>query len=154
MQPSTGTPAPAVTHSAIIATVAVVLAACASPPPPKRAPPPPPEPRSCGVEVSRHGEGYDAAARACIWQAHKEREFARFTTTRYTIEGDPITYTITVTQSGIDVVVDSKDRLGQSGLFKHTCRNVEQIMQDGNTGRFGFSLSGCTGAGTDRLAVP
>jgi len=151
MDSPTGTLAAAVVRFSLLAAF---LAACSSPPPPKPKPPSPPEPRSCGAEVVRRGEGYDGGARACIWNAYKTREHARFTTTRYTIEGDPISYTITITPTGFEVVVDSKDRLGQRGVFKHTCRTFERIVQEENAERFGFALSGCTGAGADRLAVP
>jgi hypothetical protein len=151
MHPSTGTLAPAVIRSVVLIAL---IAACSPSPEPKGPPAPPPGPRSCGTETLRLDSGYDAAARGCIWDAYKAHDPAQFTTTRYTIEGDPITYTITITRLGIDVVVNSKDRLGQHGVFKHSCRNFERIMQEERKDRFGFALSGCTGGGTDRLAVP
>ncbi|MCC6557627.1 MAG: hypothetical protein IT372_32135 [Polyangiaceae bacterium] len=143
------------THAVACSAVAVILlAACSEPPPAKYKPPAPPGPRSCGEEIAKKVDDYNAMGRSCIWEAYKARDPAQFTTTRYTIEGDPITYTITVTRKGVDVVVDSKDRLGQQGVFRHTCRTFEQIFQDGNKGRFGFALTGCTGGGAQRVAVP
>lgn len=137
--------------------VALLALVWCAPPEEPDAPSGPPGPRSCGVEVVRLGQGYDAAARACFWEAYKARDPAQLTTTWHTIEGDPVTYTLTITRAGVEVVVDSKDRFGQQGVHTHTCRNLEQIMQDpkmGQKDRFGFALSGCTGGGADRLGVP
>ncbi|MGK3999041.1 hypothetical protein [Sorangium sp. So ce1024] len=110
--------------------------------------------KQCGTEVVRRGEGYNGAARECIWQAYKNREPSEFKTTRYTIEGDPVTYHLEVTATGVIVVVDSKDRYALQGVFRHSCRNLERIMQEGTEDRFGFALSACSGGGAERLAVP
>jgi hypothetical protein len=132
----------------------LLLAACSGAPDKKPSAPQTPALKPCGVEVNKRNTGYDAAARECIWQSYKSREPAEFTTTRYTIEGDPITYRIEIAPLGVVVVVDSRDRYGHKGVFRHTCRNFERIMQDGSKERFGFALSGCSGSGTERLAVP
>lgn len=139
-----------------IAALALLLLACScgSAPEKVQSAPPAPPLKQCGTEVVKRGEGYNAAARECIWQAYKDREPAEFTTTRYTIEGDPITYHVEVTLTGVVVVVDSKDRYALRGVFRHACRNFERIMQEGTDDRFGFALSGCSGGGAERFAVP
>lgn len=139
---------------AVLALLAPLAVGCSSSPEKKQNAPSTPPLKPCGAEVITRGEGYNAGARECIWQAYRTREPAQFTTTRYTIEGDPITYRIEVTLRDIVVVVDSKDRYGLKGVFRHTCRNFERIMVDGSDGRFGFALSGCSGGGAQRLAVP
>jgi hypothetical protein len=132
----------------------LLAAGCSSPPPRLERKKPALELKPCGTEVSRHGQGYNTEGRNCIWQAYLDREPAVFTTTLHTIEGDPIVYKVQVTPRGVNVTVDSKDRFGQQGVFTHTCRAFERIKQEDRPDRFGFALSGCTGGGTDRLAVP
>jgi hypothetical protein len=134
--------------------LAVLVAGCSGAPEKKQIAEPEPALKPCGSEIIQRGGGYDAAARECIWQSYKARELAQFTTTRFTIEGDPISYRIEVTPPGVVVVVDSKDRFGLKGVFRHTCRAFERIAQEDRPDRFGFALSGCAGGGADRLAVP
>ncbi|WP_437287093.1 hypothetical protein [Sorangium sp. So ce406] len=133
--------------------LSVLAAACSSPPKVQSGPATPPL-KQCGTEVVRRGDGYNGAARECIWQAYRNREPSEFTTTRYTIEGDPVTYHLEVTATGVVVVVDSKDRYAMQGVFRHACRNLERITQEGTEDRFGFALSACSGGGAERLAVP
>lgn len=144
----------AVIVSFFLAPSAAGLAGCSPPPPRLQRAKPKLELKPCGNEVSRHGSGYDAKARECIWQAYSAHEPAEFSTTRYTIEGDPISYRIQITPEGVVVTVDSKDRFGQQGVFTHTCQALERIKQEEQPDRFGFALSGCTGGGADRLGVP
>ncbi|HSN97162.1 MAG TPA: hypothetical protein VLS89_02655 [Candidatus Nanopelagicales bacterium] len=135
--------------------VAASLAlACSSPPPPLRRSPPKLELKPCGTEELRHGEGYNAAARECLWQAYQDRQPAEFTTTLYTIEGDPISYRVQLTPKAYIVTVDSKDRYGTQGVMTHKCETFERIRQDERPDRFGFALSRCTGGGSDRVGVP
>lgn len=50
--------------------------------PPSQAPVPRSEPvvfQQCGHEANRHGEGYDPAARSCLWQAVNDGKAAEFT---------------------------------------------------------------------------
>ncbi|WP_437733049.1 hypothetical protein [Sorangium sp. So ce1335] len=138
---------------AALAFTVLAAAACSSPPKVQSGPATPPL-KQCGTEVVRRGDGYNGAARECIWQAYRDREPSEFTTTRYTIEGDPVTYHLEVTATGVVVVVDSKDRYAMQGVFRHSCRNLERIMQEGSEDRFGFALSACSGGGAERLAVP
>ncbi|XXX75884.1 hypothetical protein WMF30_50360 [Sorangium sp. So ce134] len=134
--------------------LSLLATSCSSAPEKLQSGPATPPPKQCGTEVVKHGNGYNGAARECIWQAYKNRDPSEFTTTRYTIEGDPVTYRLEVTLTGVEVVVDSKDRYALKGVFRHTCRNLERIMQEGSEDRFGFALSACSGGGAERLAVP
>ncbi|XXT18620.1 hypothetical protein WME94_51175 [Sorangium sp. So ce429] len=138
------------------AALALLLLAssCSSAPEKVQSGPATPPLKQCGTEVVRHGEGYNGAARECIWQAYRNREPSEFTTTRYTIEGDPVTYRLEVTVTGVVVVMDSKDRYALRGVFRHSCRNLERIAQEGTEDRFGFALSACSGGGAERFAVP
>jgi hypothetical protein len=49
-------------------------------------------------------------------------------TVRYTVEGDPITYQAKITLPGkrIELSIDSKDRFGPHGQFRHVCEGVER----------------------------
>ncbi|WP_438016534.1 hypothetical protein WMF18_37910 [Sorangium sp. So ce315] len=134
--------------------LAALAASCSSAPDKGPSGPATPPLKQCGTEVVRRGDGYNGAARECIWQAYKNREPSEFKTTRYTIEGDPVSYHLEVTATGVVVVVDSKDRYALQGVFRHSCRNLERIMQEGTDDRFGFALSACSGGGAERLAVP
>ncbi|AKT35974.1 hypothetical protein [Chondromyces crocatus] len=126
---------------------------CSSGPRSLRRTPPKVELRPCGNEKVEHGEGYDAKARDCIWKAYVDRELAEFKTTHFTIEGDPISYKIQINPN-VTVTVDNQDRYGQKGVSNHTCQAMERIRQEKQPERFGFALSGCTGGGMARLAVP
>ncbi|WP_437656886.1 hypothetical protein [Sorangium sp. So ce1182] len=139
-----------------LAALALLLLAtsCSSAPEKVQSGPETPPLKQCGTEVVRRGDGYNSAARECIWQAYRAREPSEFTTTRYTIEGDPVTYRLEVTVTGVVVVVDSKDRYALRGVFRHSCRNLERIAQEGAEDRFGFALSACSGGGAERFAVP
>ncbi|WP_434043829.1 MULTISPECIES: hypothetical protein [Sorangium] len=141
-------------RSLAVLALALLAASCSSAADKVQSGPATPPLKQCGTEVVRHGDGYNGAARECIWQAYRNREPSEFKTTRYTIEGDPVTYHLEVTATGVVVVVDSKDRYAMQGVFRHACRNLERIMQEGTEDRFGFALSACSGGGAERLAVP
>ncbi|KYF64386.1 DUF4362 domain-containing protein [Sorangium cellulosum] len=141
-------------RSLAVLALALLAASCSSAADKVQSGPATPPLKQCGTEVVRHGDGYNGAARECIWQAYRNREPSEFKTTRYTIEGDPVSYHLEVTATGVVVVVDSKDRYAMQGVFRHACRNLERIMQEGTEDRFGFALSACSGGGAERLAVP
>ncbi len=136
-----GTVTPAATITAVIATRTVP------------SPTPASELRQCGVEVmvtSKPFEGKDAVARDCLWQAYQAGQPARFTTTAITVEGDPITFDITlVGPRWITVTVTSADTFGMRGVFPHRCGMMErQPAQSGVAGDpAGFRLSDCDHAG-------
>ncbi|EYF02355.1 Hypothetical protein CAP_7284 [Chondromyces apiculatus DSM 436] len=137
---------------AVLASALVTLG-CASESQALRRSAPKLELKPCGKEKVVHGEGYDAAARECIWKAYLARDAAEFTTTHVTIEGDPIAYTIQI-KPDVVVTVDNQDRYGQKGVSTHTCQAMERIRQEKQPERFGFALTGCVGGGMTRLAVP
>jgi len=109
--------------------------------------------RQCGVEVmvtSKPFEGKDAVARDCLWQAYQAGQPARFTTTALTVEGDPITFDVTVVGPGwITIIVNSADKFGAQGTFHHRCGTMERqpapskVVSD----PAGFRLSNCDDAG-------
>lgn len=114
--------------------------------------------QQCGKEINRHGEGYDSKARDCLWHAVSDGKPVEFTTTSYTTEGDPITYTVQalVANHGpgprFTVLVDSKDKFGTQGVFVYTCKGIERVSYQhapslDSPQRYGFKLSDCTGTG-------
>lgn len=127
--------------------------------PPSQAPVPRSEPvvfQQCGHEANRHGEGYDPAARSCLWQAVNDGKAAEFTTMIYTTEGDPITYTIQALAPGhgpgprFAVLVDSKDKFGKQGQFQYACTSLKQVAYQQAPQRYGFALAGCTGTDDEK----
>jgi len=123
-----------------IASLSLLTLACTpSPPPPANAGEALP---SCGRERNVHGEGYDAAARDCLWKAYQTTSPAELVITHYTVEGDPITFTIRMrAPSNIEVTEDSKDNWGWKGIRTTTCTSLEKIEHD--PGRYKFKLGGC-----------
>ncbi len=136
-----GTATPAVTIPAGIAT--------------RTAPSPTPAfgVQQCGTEIRTRmwpGEGRDATARDCLWQAYQAGQPAQFTTTAITVEGDPITFAVTVVGPGwITIIVNSADKFGVQGTFQHRCGLMErQPAQSGvASDPAGFRLSNCDDAG-------
>lgn len=107
---------------------------------------------SCGKEVNVHGQGYDAAARECLWNAYQANKPAELVLTVHTIEGDPITFALSVRSSSvIDVVRDSKDRFGSPGVTRFTCTSMQRKQTD--QGRTFFVLAGCNN-GNPELTIP
>ncbi len=107
---------------------------------------------TCGRETNVHGSGFDARARACLWDAWQNQSPAGLVITMHTVEGDPITYTLRV-RSGpvVDVVEDNRDRFGSRGVFRSTCKTLEKRAGTGE--RFGFVLRGCEGHAAE-IAIP
>ena len=107
---------------------------------------------SCGREVQTHGQGYDEAARTCLWDAYRAGRPAELVMTRHTIEGDPITLTLRVrSNASIEVLVDNRDRFGMRGLRSSVCKVLERSPTD--NGRSGFILRSCEGS-DEKLDVP
>jgi hypothetical protein len=99
---------------------------------------------SCGKEENVHGQGHNAAARACFWEAYQTNKPAELVLTVYTIEGDPITHALLMrSSSSIEVVRDSKDRFGSPGITRFTCTSLQRKQNDRGTTL--FSLTGCSG---------
>jgi len=111
---------------------------------------------NCGEEQQGHGSGYDPAARECLWQAYTAGEGAVFTTTRPTIEGDPIVWHIDVIATDrIDVTADNTaDRfaaLEARGVTTVTCTSMA-ITDDGSND-FAFEVRGCDGEAGSTLVI-
>lgn len=113
-----------------------------------------PQYQQCGKETNRHGEGYDSKARDCLWQAVTDGKPVKFTTTSYTTEGDPITYSIQALAPShgpghrFTVLVDSRDKFGKQGQFNYACKGIQRVEQKYAAGqRYSFRLSECTGTG-------
>ncbi|MDP9375917.1 MAG: hypothetical protein M3Q65_26400 [Chloroflexota bacterium] len=134
------------------ASLTFVVLVVAEVPPVRQTPPPPPGLRQCGSEgrVNYRGEGRDTAARECLWQAYAAGEPARFTTTRTTVEGHPITFDVRVLAPGrIEVIIDAADR---GKIFRHTCTIMERHVDPypppaAPPNSAGFQLGGCDDAG-------
>lgn len=99
---------------------------------------------SCGHEKQVHGQGINDSARDCLWDAYQAGREAGLALTRYTVEGDPITYTLHVhSKTSIDVVEDNQDHFGSAGVRRSTCSGLERLADvDGHRG---FKLQGCQG---------
>jgi len=136
-----GTATPAATITAVIATRTMP------------SPTPASELRQCGKEVmvtSKPFEGKDAVARDCLWQAYQAGQPAQFTTTAITVEGDPITFHVTVLGPGwLTVMVNSADRFGAQGSFLHRCGMMERQPAQSKVASdpAGFRLGDCDDAG-------
>lgn len=110
------------------------------------------KPPSCGREKQTHGEGYDEAARTCLWDAYRAGRPAELELTRHTIEGDPITWTLRVRSgSSIEVTEDNRDRFGVHGVRTASCTVLERSPSA--NGRSGFIVRGCGGS-TETIEVP
>ncbi|HXG36495.1 MAG TPA: hypothetical protein VNL15_05975 [Dehalococcoidia bacterium] len=144
---------------ALIAIAVVAIAACGGQSAPKQTGSPTPvTPREavrCGHETNVHGTGYDAEARACLWEAVSGGQPVAFTTTIYTIEGDPVTYSVEGraaddTSPRFSVRVDSQDRFGVQGKFTYRCSDMQRVQRPmAPELRYSFVLRGCTGEQKD-----
>ncbi len=107
---------------------------------------------SCGHEVQTHGQGYDEAARTCLWDAYRAGRPAALVMTRHTIEGDPITLTLRVrSNTSIEVLEDNRDRFGARGLRSSVCKVLERSQT--TNGRSGFVLRTCEGS-DEKIDIP
>lgn len=100
---------------------------------------------SCGHEKQVHGQGINDSGRDCLWDAYQAGREASLALTLYTVEGDPITYTLhVVSKTSIDVVEDNRDHWGSPGVRRSTCSSLERLAEE--NGHRGFKLLGCEGA--------
>jgi hypothetical protein len=105
----------------------------------------PPAPiRPCGHEVSPHGQSPYPGARECLWSAYEQGQQAMFATTHYTVEGDPITWTVQLKRPDrIAVSVDTtRDHFGDQKVTDLTCTKLERLVEGE---RITLKLSGCSG---------
>jgi len=107
---------------------------------------------SCGREVQVHGQGYDEAARTCLWDAYRAGRAAELVMIRHTIEGDPISLTLRVrSNTSIEVVEDNRDRFGSRGLRSSVCKELERTAAVNE--RSGFVIRRCEGS-DEKIDVP
>tara|TARA_Y100000310_G_C20657702_1_gene802867 strand:+ start:1329 stop:1757 length:429 start_codon:yes stop_codon:yes gene_type:complete len=100
----------------------------------------------CGVEQAEPGQyvAYNVEVRDCFYNAYLSCEPAKIKTIKTTIEGDPITQTLTILgQEGekckIKNDIDSQDNFGLKGQFENICYSLEK--EDAENPR--FILSDC-----------
>lgn len=105
----------------------------------------------CGATDERFGS-FDSAARECVWNAYTNGEAVHWALRAYTIEGDPVPYTLAFDpRYGLVVTRDtSADRFGGVGnqrVFTYRCRTMTKSPQREDIARYSFLLTNCTGDG-------
>lgn len=111
---------------------------------------------NCGEEQQGHGTGYDRAARECLWQAYQAGGGAVFTTTRPTVEGDPIVWHINLISADvIEVTIDNTaDKFAAAEDRKVTTVTCSAMaITDDGQNDFAFEFSGCEGELSDAIVV-
>ena len=106
-----------------------------------------PFPEPCPDEAYGSGEGYNAAARDCLWKAFSEGQAASFMTTRITPQRDPIVTRVTVRPGGrVEIFYDSSlDTFSNTkGKNTLTCTTFRRSVDPGN-GRIRFLADTCRG---------
>jgi hypothetical protein len=97
----------------------------------------PPGQLNCGV-----GGSNQPWVANCLLDAYAKDRMAKGTLFYSTLEGDSVSFGITViSQSTIQVVVDNRDRYGQPGLYSYSCSGMARggTQQD----PYQLSLRGC-----------
>lgn len=104
-------------------------------------------PEPCPDENYGIGDGYDAAARDCLWEAYSTGKAASFKTTRVTQQRDPIVTTVTVRPGQrVEIVHDnSLDTFSNvKGKYTLSCSIFERKVQAGSE-RIQFFADNCRG---------
>jgi len=104
-------------------------------------------PEPCPDESLGNGEGYNAAARDCLWKAFSEGKAASFMTTRVTPDRDPIVTRVTVRPGGrVEVFYDSSlDTFSNTkGKYTLTCTKFQRSVDPVNS-RVRFLVDNCRG---------
>ena len=112
-------------------------------------------PEPCPDESLGNGEGYNAAARDCLWKAFSENKAASFMTTRVTPERDPIVTRVTVRPGGrVEVFYDSSlDTFSNTkGKYTLTCTKFQRSVDPVN-GRIRFLADNCRGGDIRALVL-
>lgn len=128
---------------ALCAALAIALAACDLLPPAADTFPEP-----CPDENLGQGDGYDRAARDCLWKAYTDGKAASFKTTKITPQRDPIVTRVVVRPGGrIEILYDnSLDTFSnEKGKFELTCTKFQRSIDPG-TDRVRFLADNCRGA--------
>ncbi len=125
-----------------IIALALVLVACELIPSPADTFPEP-----CPDENFGQGDGYDRAARDCLWKAYSEGRAASFKTTRVTPQRDPIVTRVIVRPGGkVEILYDnSLDTFTTTkGKYELTCAKFQRSIDPGGE-RVRFLADGCRG---------
>jgi len=104
-------------------------------------------PEPCPDENFGQGEGYDRAARDCLWNAFEAGKAASFKTTKITAQRDPIVTRVVVRPGGrVEVFYDSSlDTFSnERGKYELTCTKFQRSVDPG-TERVRFLVDNCRG---------
>jgi hypothetical protein len=84
---------------------------------------------SYGREVISQRMGYDVEGRRRFWAAYQAGQPAEFTSTRPSVEGDPVTTIYRVLGPGrVEVFVDAThDRFGSGRWEKYACKGLRKV---------------------------
>lgn len=80
---------------------------------------------SCGRTTNdvRH---YDSKPADCMLLAYTTDRIADAEIVSFTVEGDPVKYTLNVTPPSVRVAIWSQDRYGPTGYFTYTCSGLKR----------------------------
>lgn len=104
-------------------------------------------PEPCPDENYGQGDGYDRAARDCLWKAFSEGKAASFKTTRITPQRDPIVTRVIVRPGGkVEVFYDNSldTFINTKGKYELTCTTFQRSVDPG-TERVRFLADNCRG---------
>lgn len=102
---------------------------------------------SCGEEEFEQGSGYSGVSRDCLWTAYTENRAASFSSTQFTVEGDPIVYRVRVDNRKVEIDFDnSRDAFAgpDAGKATSVCQKLKRKTEQ-DSGRIRFTATGCTG---------
>lgn len=101
----------------------------------------------CGEETARLNDGFNIEGRRCLWAAYQQRQPAEFITTRWSIEGDPLTWIYRVLPNGaVEVFIDStQDRWSARTWLHLACPGLSLIEGDPAQPAFGPGLKAQAG---------
>ena len=102
----------------------------------------------CGVDDAGY-DRYDPAGRECFWKAYTSKRSVRWAVTQRTIEGDPITTTLTYEPAaGLTVDWDTRaDRFAGQGRQRVWSWSCQGLTLAADTASHAFGLWGCQGEG-------
>ena len=105
-------------------------------------------PEPCPDENLGQGDGYDRAARDCLWKAYTDGKAASFKTTKITAQRDPIVTRVVVRPGGrVEILYDnSLDTFSnEKGKFELVCTKFQRSIDPGSD-RVRFLADNCRGA--------
>ncbi len=115
--------------------------------------------RPSGGQAVNLSLNYDSHPPDCLWQAYTSGAAADAIMVNYTIEGDPVSYTVDiVSKERIHASIHSQDRYGPQGPFAYVCQEMSRQPAAQLPGRFYLVLTGCSGPPDfldgSRLTIP